>query len=161
LEHRAQILQYSLNFKKAAGSNNMDKAKFKDKGLLAWLGRATNDQARDTGMAMVLICLLLAYWGQHPRFLPLAIVLLLLTMAWPKIFRPLAVLWFGLSHIMGNVVSKVFLTILFFGLVTPIGLIRRWAGKDSLQLRKWKQDTGSVLIERKGAIAPEDLVNPY
>jgi len=139
----------------------MDQAKIKDQGLLGRLGRATNDQARDTGMAMVLICLLLAYWGQHPRFLPLAIVLLLLTMAWPKIFRPAAVLWFGFSHLLGTVVSKIFLTILFFGLVTPIGLIRRWAGRDTLQLRQWKKDTDSVLIERKGAILPEDLVNPY
>jgi len=139
----------------------MDQAKLKGQGLLARFGRATTDQARDTGMAMVLICLLLAYWGHRPRFLPLAIVLLLLTMAWPKIFRPAAVLWFGFSHIMGNVVSKVFLTILFFGLVTPIGLLRRWAGRDTLQLRKWKKDTGSVLIEREGAIRPEDLINPY
>ncbi|MEW6660690.1 MAG: hypothetical protein AB1424_18770 [Thermodesulfobacteriota bacterium] len=139
----------------------MEKANTKRRGILSWLLSSTNDQARDTGMAMVLICLLLAYWWGYPRFLPLAIVLLLLTMTWPKIFRPLAVLWFGFSHVMGSVVSRVFLTILFFGLVTPIGLIRRWAGKDSLQLRKWKQDTGSVLIERKGAIAPEDLVNPY
>jgi hypothetical protein len=139
----------------------MDKAKRKDQGLLARLGQATNDQARDTGMAMVLICLLLLYWGHRPLFLPLAIVLLLLTMTWPKIFRPLAVLWFGFSHIMGNLVSKVFLTILFFGLVTPIGLIRRWVGKDTLQLRQWKRDKSSVLIERKGAITPEDLANPY
>jgi hypothetical protein len=139
----------------------MDKATRKDQGLLARLGQATNDQARDTGMAMVLICLLLLYWGHRPLFLPLAIILLLLTMTWPKIFRPLAVLWFGFSHIMGNVVSKVFLTILFFGLVTPIGLIRRWIGKDTLQLRQWKRDQSSVLIERQGAISPEDLANPY
>jgi polyferredoxin len=139
----------------------MNPQKTKDQGLLARLGRATDDQARDTGMAMVLICLLLTYWWGYPRFLPLAIVFLLVTMIWPKIFRPLAVLWFGFSHIMGNVVSKVFLTIVFFGLVTPIGLIRRWIGKDTLQLRKWKKDRGSVLIERQGAIAPEDLVNPY
>ncbi len=139
----------------------MDQAKLKDKGLLARLGRATNDQARDTGMAMVLICLLLLYWGHRPLFLPLAIVILILTMAWPKIFRPAAVFWFGFSHIMGNLVSKVFLTIVFFGLVTPIGVLRRWLGKDSLQLRQWKKDTGSVLIERKGAMLPEDLINPY
>jgi hypothetical protein len=139
----------------------MNQKKSKDQGLLARLGRATNDQARDTGMAMALICLLLAYWGHHPKFLPLAIILLLVTMAYHKIFRPLAVLWFGLSHVMGNVVSKVFLTILFFVLVTPIGLIRRRFGKDTLQLRQWKKDSGSVLIEREGAITPEDLANPY
>ena len=139
----------------------MEQAKTKGKGMLGWLLGSTRDQARDTGMAMVLICLLLAYWGHRLQFLPLAIILLLLTMAVPQVFRPLAVLWFGLSHIMGNVVSKVVLTIIFFGLVTPIGLIRGWAGKDAMQLRKWKQDTDSVMVVREGAIRPEDLINPY
>jgi hypothetical protein len=73
----------------------------------------------------------------------------------------LAVLWFGLSHIMGNLVSKVVLSLIFFVLVTPIGLIRRWAGKDSLQLGKWKKDRGSVFVAREGVILPEDLINPY
>jgi len=139
----------------------MEKAKSKNNGILARLLSATTDQARDTGMAMVLICLLLAYWGKRPLFLPLAIVLLLLTMAVPQVFRPLAVFWFGLSHIMGNLVSKVVLTILFFVLVTPIGLIRRWAGRDSLQLRQWKKGAGSVFVAREGVIKPEDLNNPY
>jgi hypothetical protein len=139
----------------------MEKAKTKGNGVGAWLLSSTKDQARDTGMAMALICLLLAYWGHHPKFLPLAIILLLVTMVVPQVFKPLAVLWFGLSHIMGNVVSKVVLTIVFFILVTPIGLIRRWAGKDSLRLREWKKGTDSVLVTREGAICPEDLQNPY
>ncbi|MBI4796697.1 MAG: hypothetical protein HY790_12825 [Deltaproteobacteria bacterium] len=139
----------------------MEKAKTKGKGLRAWLLSSTQDQARDTGMAMVLICLIATYWWQLPRFLPLAIILLLLTMAVPQVFRPLAVLWFGLSHIMGNLVSKVVLSVIFFVLVTPIGLIRRWAGKDSLQLGKWKKDRGSVFVAREGVILPEDLNNPY
>jgi multisubunit Na+/H+ antiporter MnhG subunit len=139
----------------------MEQAKAKRNGILARLSSATTGQARDTGMAMVLICLLFAYWGQRPFFLPLAIILLLLTMTAPQVFRPLAVLWFGLSHVMGNVVSKVILTIIFFVLVTPVGLIRRGLGKDSMQLRKWKQDTDSVMVVREGAIRPEDLDNPY
>jgi hypothetical protein len=133
----------------------------KKSGLLARLMSATKDQARDTGMAMVLICLLLAYWGGRPGFLPLAIVLLILTMAWPPAFRPLAVLWFGLSHLLGNVVSKIILSILFWGLVTPMGLVRRWLGKDSLQLRQWKKGPSSVFVTREGVIKPEDLDNPY
>ena len=116
-----------------------------------WLS-STPEQAKDTGMAMVLICLLLGYWGKFPQFLPLSLALLILTMAWPKAFKPLAGLWFGLSHLMGNVVSRIILTLLFFLLVTPIGLIRRWCGADSLQLKKWKQGRGSVFVEREGVI---------
>lgn len=122
---------------------------------------ATPEQSKDTGMAMVLICLLLGYFGKFPQFLPLSIALLLLTMVWPKAFKPLAGLWFGLSHVMGNAVSKIVLSVIFFLVVTPIGLIRRLSGADSLQLKKWKKGTDSVFMERQGAIQDKDLLNPY
>ena len=139
----------------------MEQLKPKGKGILARLLRATLEQARDTGLAMVLICLLLAYWGGRPQFVPLAIALLLLTMVWPQAFRPLAGLWFGLSHLMGTVVSTIILSLLFYLLVTPIGLIRRGLGADALQLKKWKQGNSSVFIRREGATQPQDLLNPY
>jgi hypothetical protein len=125
-----------------------------------WL-KSTPEQAKDTGMAMVLICLLLGYWGKFPKFLPVSLVLLILTMAWPNAFRPLAVLWFGLSHLLSSVVSRVILTVLFFLVVTPIGLIRRLAGADALQLKKWKQGKDSVFVVREGPVQGKDLANPY
>ena len=139
----------------------MEKGKIKGGNPVGrWL-RATPEQAKDTGMAMVLICLLLGYWGKFPKFLPVALVLLLLTMVWPKAFQPLAGLWFGLSHLLSNVVSRVILTILFFLLVTPIGLIRRLFGADALQLKKWKQGADSVFTVREGAVKDKDLAQPY
>ncbi len=129
--------------------------------IISRLLSSTLEQAKDTGMAMVLICLLLGYFGKFPKFLGLSIVLLLITMTWPKAFKPLAVLWFGLSHVMGQVVSKIVLTLIFFVVVTPIGLIRRWTGADALQLKKWKQGSASVFVVRQGAIPDKDLLNPY
>jgi hypothetical protein len=125
-----------------------------------WL-KATPEQAKDTGMALVLICLLLGYWGKFPKFLPVALVVLLITMIWPKAFKPLAVVWFGLSHLLSSVVSRVILTILFFVVVTPIGLIRRLFGADALQLKKWKQGRDSVFIVREGTVTGKDMTNPY
>ena len=139
----------------------MAKEKLKRANPLArWL-KSTPEQAKDTGMAMVLICLLLGYWGKFPKFLPVAIAVLILTMAWPNAFRPLAGLWFGLSHLLGSVVSRVVLTVLFFLIVTPIGVIRRWRGADALQLKKWKQDRGSVFVVREGPVQGKDMANPY
>lgn len=132
-----------------------------DSKLISRLLSATPEQAKDTGMAMVLICLLLGYFGKFPKFLGVSIILLLLTMAVPKIFKPLAGLWFGLSHVMGQVVSKILLSLAFFLIVTPIGLIRRWMGADAMQLKKWKQGSESVFVERQGAIQDKDLLNPY
>jgi hypothetical protein len=126
-----------------------------------WWLKSTPEQAKDTGMAMVLICLLLGYWGKFPKFLPVSLVLLILTMAWPNIYRPLAVLWFGFSHLLSQVVSRVVLTVVFFLIVTPIGVIRRWTGADALQLKKWKQGQDSVFVVREGPVQGKDLANPY
>ena len=141
--------------------NHMAQAKGIGPKIISRLCSATLDQAKDTGMAMVLICLLLGYFGKFPKFLPLSIALLLLTMAWPTAFRPLAGLWFGLSHLLSQVVSKIVLTLIFFLVVTPVGLIRRWLGSDSLQLGKWKKGSNSVFVERQGAIQERDLIHPY
>jgi hypothetical protein len=128
---------------------------------LSWLLSATKEQAKDTGLAMILICLLLGYWGRFPKFLPVSLVLLLITMIWPNAFRPLATLWFGLSHLLSSVVSRVILTVLFFLVVTPIGFLRRLLGADPLKLKQWKQGSGSVFIMREGIIQGKDLENPY
>jgi len=135
--------------------------KLKRANPVAWWLSSTPEQAKDTGMAMVLICLLLGYWGKFPKFLPVSLALLLLTMAWPNAFRPLAVLWFGLSHLLGQVVSRVVLTVVFFLVLTPIALIRRLMGADALQLKKWKQGQGSVFVEREGPVQGKDMANPY
>jgi hypothetical protein len=126
-----------------------------------WWLRSTPEQAKDTGMAMVLICLLLGYWDKFPKFLPVSLTLLLITMVWPNAFRPLAVLWFGFSRLMGNVVSRVILSVLFFLLVTPVGLVRRLFGADALKLKDWKKGQKSVFVDREGVIQGKDLLNPY
>jgi hypothetical protein len=139
----------------------MEKGRGQGKTWWSRLMSATPEQARDTGLALVLLCLLLAYWGGRAQFLPGAMALLVLVMAWPQAFRPLAGLWFGLAHLMGLVASTVILTLLFFLLVTPVGLVRRWLGADAMQLKKWKKDRHSVFTVREGPIQPQDLANPY
>ena len=54
--------------------------KLKRTNPMIWLLSSTKEQDKDTGMAMVLICLLLGYWGKFPKFLPVSLVLLILTM---------------------------------------------------------------------------------
>ncbi len=119
------------------------------------------DQAKDTGMAMVLICLLIVLIGHKQQFLGLGVILLLINMIKPTLFKPVAKVWLGFSHLMGTVMSKIILTILFFGMVTPIGLLRRCLGKDSLQLKKWKKDRTSVFRVRNHLFKPVDIKHPF
>ena len=121
----------------------------------------TRDQAKDTGMAMVLVCLIIAFVAGKDLFFKLAVVVLLINMIWPDIYRPVAKLWLGLSHLMGTVMSKIILSVIFFVMVTPVGLIRRLMGADSLQLKKWKKGSASVFRVRDHKFEPEDVNHPF
>lgn len=123
--------------------------------------KVTLHQAKDTGMALVLACLLVMFVSERYFLLPVTIALLAVTMTWPKAFRPAARVWFGLSHFIGNIVSRVLLTVLFFTVVTPMAIIRRMAGADSLKLKRWGDETDSVFAERNHSFSAADLERPY
>jgi hypothetical protein len=112
-------------------------------------------------MAFVLLMLILQVTLGRDGFIVAAIVLQVLTMTAPRLFRPAAVVWLGLSHPLGAVMSRILLGVVFFGLVTPIGLLRRALGKDALRLRAFKANRESVLVARDHTFAPGDLEKPY
>ena len=123
--------------------------------------RVTKNQARDTGMAMVLLCLLVGFLADADWLFTLAVPVLVLTMVAPKAYGPIAVVWLGISHLLGTVVSRILLTVVFFVVVLPVGLVRRMLGKDSLQLREFGKGKGSVMRVRDHVYAPADIDKPY
>lgn len=118
-------------------------------------------QARDTGMAMVLISLILALWLGESLYVKLATALLVVTMVAPALFKPLGYVWFGLAHLMGTVMSKVLLFIVYLLIVTPVGLLRKASGKDPMQMKKWKKDHSSVFTNRALRYTAHDIEKPY
>ncbi len=121
----------------------------------------SRDQSRDTGLVIVLILLIGArFWGKSELILP-AIGVLLLIMTFPVVFRPLAWLWFGLSRVLAEVVSRILLTLLFGVVVTPVGVIRRLFGADPMRMKGWKNGRDSVLVRRDHTFSAEDLERPY
>jgi hypothetical protein len=123
--------------------------------------KMTKDQCRDTGMAMVLIFLITYFFLKLENFIYGAIALHVLNMAIPQIYRPVAVIWFGFSHLLGMIVSKILLSIVFFTVVTPVGFIRRLLGKDTLQLRAFRSSGESVMVKRNHTFTPGDIEKPY
>jgi hypothetical protein len=123
--------------------------------------KITKDQSKDTGMAMVLLALLLGFLTDAPGFFPVAAILLVVTMAVPAVYRPIAFVWLGLSHFLGTIVSRILLTAVFFVIVLPVGLLRRVMGKDSLQLKKFGRGEESVMRVRDHVYAPSDIDKPY
>ena len=121
----------------------------------------TRDQSRDTGMAMALLSLILFFFLGRKEFVVGATVLHVLNMIVPDLYRPVAVVWFGLSHLLGLVMSKILLSVVFFLVVTPFAIARRMMGKDSLKLRAFKGSGESIMVARNHRFAADDLKRPY
>ena len=119
------------------------------------------NQAKDTGMAMVLICLLINIFGKDSLFIILAILFLIINMVVPSLYKPVAIIWLSFSKMIGTIMSKILLVIVFFLIVTPMGITRRFLGKDSLKLKSWKNDHGSVFVTRNNSLRSEDVEAPY
>ena len=122
---------------------------------------SSRQRAVDTGMALTLICLIIALVTRKPGWVVSATTLLVVNMTAPMLFAPASKLWFGLSAVLGAVMSRVILSLVFFLVLTPVGLIRRAMGKDTLKLAAFKQGTASVFHVRTGNFTPADLKTPF
>ena len=68
-------------------------------------------------------------------FLAVSIILFVVTLARPSILGPLNRVWFKFGLLLGQVVNPLILGAVFFLVITPIAVIRRLLGKDSLRLK--------------------------
>lgn len=118
-------------------------------------------EASDTGMALVLISLLIGYFTQSIIYFKIAIPLLIMNMTFPMFYYPFAIIWLGLTNLMGAIVSKIVLSVIYLIIVVPTGRIRRLMGKDSLNLNAFKKNKGSVMITRDYKFSSKDIENPY
>lgn len=121
----------------------------------------TGRQSQDTGLAMVLVLLGTYVYTKRESLVVAALVVQLLSMTLPQLFRTIAVLWLGLSTILGSVTSRILLSCVYFGVVTPVGVLRRLLGKDSLGVRSFKQSEASVMRTRNHRFIGPDIVRPY
>ena len=80
--------------------------------------------------------------------LVISLIFLVLGILNSNILTPLNKLWFKFGILLGKIISPIIMGIIFFLIVTPIGLIMRLLGKDVLNLRY--NDYKSYWIEKTG-----------
>ena len=66
-----------------------------------------------------------------------------------KILTPLNKLWFRFGLFLGKIISPIIMGVIFFLVVTPIGLLMRLFGKDVINLKLNKKKS-SYWIEKVG-----------
>jgi hypothetical protein len=121
----------------------------------------SRDQCKDAGMAFTLLFILLGLFVGNDYFVFAAVGVLVLTMTAPRVCKPLAAIWFGLARVLGTIISKIVLGVVFFMIVTPVAVIRRLLNKDSLRLREFKKSRDSVMDKRNHTFEPMDIQKPF
>ena len=77
-------------------------------------------------------------WKGNPGGTALFIVAVLSVatgLIYPKILRPIYIGWMALAQILGLILTYFILTIFYFVVITPVGLVMRQLGKDTLSRR--------------------------
>jgi hypothetical protein len=126
-----------------------------------YLIRPDKKQCVDCGISLVLVFLAMGLYTGRKTFFLIAFVIQLIIVLWPLLLRPPAVVWFGILKITGELMSAVLLGLVFFVVVVPVGMIRKWMGKDRLILRDFKKNRSTVFTERRHVYKSADLDHPF
>ena len=98
-------------------------------------------ELREFGLTIGIILAILgavALWrgkGSYPYLLGTGALFIILGLTLCGILKPLQKAWMSLSVILSFFVSRIILFILFYAVLTPLGLITRLFGKDILDQR--------------------------
>ena len=121
----------------------------------------TDAQARKTAFVVAAVLLAVAAWNLYRGRMTVVAVLgglglsLLLTgLLLPALARRFHVLWMRLAVALGYVNSRVLLTLMYYLVMTPYGIVSRLAGRDPLNPRGAKRD--SYWVERRRTRQPKE-----
>ena len=110
---------------------------------------------RSFGITFFIVFLLIAIYPLTKNgeikiwFAIISLIFLILGLLNSKILSPLNQFWFKFGIFLGKIISPLIMGIIFFLMVTPIGLIMRLLGKDLLNLRY--NVNKSYWVEKKGS----------
>ena len=99
---------------------------------------------RSFGIVFFIFFLIVSFWPifneESPRIwsLLVSLIFLILGLINSNLLSPFNKLWFKFGIFLGNFISPIVMGLVFFLVVTPIGLIMKLLGKDLLRLKKKK-----------------------
>jgi hypothetical protein len=116
---------------------------------------------RSFGVVFTLVFLIVALLplikGEGPRIWGLVVggLIAAVTLLRPSVLTVPTRLWMKFGLLLGKIVSPVVIGILYYGMITPFGIVMRLAGRDPLRL---KRDPGAATywIRRDPAGPPPD-----
>ena len=121
---------------------------------------------RQFGITVGAVFLALTLWmflKQYPILFQyllgiIGILLMVIGISCSSVLRRIYKVWMGIAFAMGWIVSRILLVIIFYLVLTPIGLTARLFGKDFLDIRVKKvQDSHWIKRDREKAVNYEKM----
>ena len=78
----------------------------------------------------------------------------------PHVLAPFNRAWMFLGHLLGKIVNPIVMGIIFFGLLTPVGILTRAFGRDVLRLKSRKVDSWWIDRDPPGP-EPDSFTNQF
>ena len=105
---------------------------------------------------VIIMAGLLVFWfiNHYKGLVTIAILIGLIGAFVPALARWIHWAWYKLAEVMGFVMSKVLLSVVFFVFLFPIAMLYKLTKKDTLQLKK---SPGSYWTERNHSYVEKDL----
>ena len=116
--------------------------------------KSTKKELREFGLLVGGILVLIASFGLYhhrpwaPAVITIGAVLIVSGALLPKVLLPAHKAWMSLAIVMGAVMSRVVLTLVFYLVLTPVALLARATGKRFLKLG-FKEDRASYWEHRE------------
>ena len=113
----------------------------------------------------VFLALGLVFLWRHPNRTPYFAwpggALMVLGAMLPRALRWIYIVWMSLAFMLGFVMAHVILTLFFFLVITPIGLVARLSGKDFLSLKLDRFAKSYWLLRAQKPQKPEDYERQF
>ena len=94
---------------------------------------------KNFGLTFACVFIIIALWpllaGEPIRLwsIIVSIFLVIISFIFPKILRPFNKWWYKFGILLGSIVSRIVIPLVFYLVITPMGLIMRFFGKDFLE----------------------------
>ncbi len=125
---------------------------------------------RTFGIVFAVVFLIVALWPLRAAptafstinwwALAFAVAVLAVALFRPALLRPANRLWLKFGLLLHRIINPVVMAVLFFGVVTPYGVIMRLVGKDPMQ-RKYDESAETYWVDHESKTTSATMKNQF
>ena len=125
------------------------------------INKLTRTKVLETISILALACVAIGLIFGFKGLLYIALILLVIGNFFKGLSIKIASVWLKFAYFVGNINSKIILTLIFFLFLTPIAILYRAVKGDFMKIRRSNNPSRSYWIEKNQKYKSKDLENVW